>query len=277
LSPDARKIIFFLGRLPTTVLDCARTFLYSKRDRVASSVMISFDDGPCPQSTPYILDELRAIKNREGLPLKAGFFLIGKDKSGSRRFDIWSDRRRSKVPSGSLALRCPWPVPSAEAYPEIVRAIEEAGHYAMVHSQRHRDFATCRIEEIEAEIMGCHETLVAAGAKPHRYFRPPYLSMPKIEPDSRLIREGWRLVTGVGSGDTHPWATEGSVINCCMRRTKRHHGPVVLIFHDFRGLTAYRLSIGRIVGGLIRAGYLIEDFDPEVLSKPLSIQGSAGG
>jgi peptidoglycan/xylan/chitin deacetylase (PgdA/CDA1 family) len=238
--------------------------------------MISVDDGPCPQSTPYILDELRTIRNREGLPLKAGFFLIGKDKSGSRRFDIWSGRRRLRSFS-PLGLGHPWPISSAQLYPEIVRTIEEAGHYAMVHSQHHKDFSTCSHEEIEAEITGCHETLVAAGAKPRRYFRPPYLSMPKIPLNSRLFREGWRLITGISSGDTHPWATEGSVINCCMRRIKRHHGPVALIFHDFRGLPAYRLSVGTILEGLAKAGYSIEDFDPEGLGKQIDTEGPAGG
>jgi peptidoglycan-N-acetylglucosamine deacetylase len=239
--------------------------------------MISFDDGPCPQSTPHILDELRAIRNREGLPLRAGFFLIGKDKSGSRRFDIWAGRRKPRSPSASPSPRPSWPVPSAETYPEIVRAIEESGHYAMVHSQHHKDFTTCTVQEIEAEIAGCHETLVAAGAKPRRYFRPPYLSMPKIPLNSRLFKEGWRLITGISSGDTHPWATEDSVINCCMRRIKRHNGPVALIFHDFRGLPAYRLSIGTIVEGLVKAGYSIEDFDPDGLGRQMDTEGPVGG
>jgi peptidoglycan/xylan/chitin deacetylase (PgdA/CDA1 family) len=220
-----------------------------------------------------VLNELKSIRNSKGLPLKAGFFLIGKDKSGSRRGDIWSGRKRLRRFPCFPMLNDPLPSSSAADYPHIVRAIEEAGHCALVHSQCHKDLATCSLQEIETEVTGCYETLVGAGAKAGRYFRPPYLSMPAIPPDSRLIEEGWKMVLGISSGDTHPWATEESVVECCIRRIKRVPGRVVLIFHDFRGLPAYRFSIGRIVQELMGAGFLIEDFDPEAAAEPLSTQG----
>lgn len=267
-----KKALFFLGRLPATSFDFVQTFYLGKRRQTTSGLMISFDDGPSPLSTPYILQELRAIRNREGLPVKAGFFLIGKDKLGSRRFDIWSGRRQVRRASSNRMRNHLWRAPSAENHPEIVRAIQEAGHCVLVHSQHHKDLAACSLQEIETEVIGCHETLVAAGAKPARYFRPPYLSMPAIPPDSRLIKEGWKIISGISSGDAHPWATEESVVECCIRRIKRGQGRVVLIFHDFRSLPAHRLDIGKIIEGLTRAGYSMEDFDPEVLAVPLMPQ-----
>lgn len=270
--PNIRRTLFSLGRAPTTAFDWVQTVLSHIEGTAASGFMISFDDGPHPLSTPYILDTLKTIKNRDGLPARAGFFLVGEDKSRSRRFDIWSGLRKGRRVHPSTELGDHGEGPSAESYPELVRAIEKEGHYSMVHSQHHRDLNACTIEEMEAEIIGCHETLVAAGARPYRYFRPPYLSMPKIPRHSRLFREGWVQISGVSSGDTHPWATEGSVVRCCMRRLKRYKDPVVLIFHDFRGLPAHRLDFGAIFRELTKAGYAIEDFAPERLCAPLSLE-----
>lgn len=267
-----KKALFFLGRLPTAMFDWTLTLFLSKGGQATSSFMISFDDGPCPESTLYLLDKLKTIRNGKGLPVKAGFFLVGKDKAGSRRLDIWSGRRELKRMSSAEGTIGHWGHPSAESYPEIVRAIESEGHFAMVHSQHHRDLSTCTMEEMEKEVVGCYEALVAAGARPYRYFRPPYLSMPEITGDSQLAREGWKLVSGISSGDTHPWATESSVVCCCVRRMKRHTGPVALIFHDFRALPAHRLRIDLILSGLTKAGYGIEDFDPERLGGPLRVK-----
>ena len=230
--------------------------------------MISFDDGPTSLSTPYILEQLRAIKNSAGRPVAAGFFLIGKDKSGSRLFDIWSCEKKIRFPFTSRFRDDLCPDPGVEGNAGIVRAIERDGHYVLVHGQHHADLRRLNPEEVESEVLGCYEDLVKAGARPLRLFRPPYLSNPTIPSDSILIRDGWKIVSGVPSGDASPFAVEKSVVESCRKSIERASVyPVLLIFHDFRGLPGHRFDFKKIIGALIDSAYKLQDFDPETVGK----------
>ena len=237
----------------------------------AKSFMISFDDGPARLSTRYILEQFTAIKNSADRPVRVAFFLIGKDKSKSRAFDIWSCERKIRLPFFSRFRNDLCPDPGIGDNPEIVGAIELNGHYALIHGQRHADLSRLSSEEIESEVLACYEELQNAGAKPLRLFRPPYLSDPAIRSDSVLIRDGWKTVSGVPSGDGSPFADEGSVVDSCRKSIERAGSyPVLLIFHDFRGLPMHRLNFRRIIGALIDSGYELHDFDPEIVGRPLS-------
>ena len=232
--------------------------------------MLSFDDGPAPISTPYILDQLHGIKNCAGNPVRAAFFLIGKDKSGSRPFDIWSCEKKIHLPFGSRLRDDMCPDPGVVGNSEIVRAIENAGHYVFVHGEHHADLSRLSTAGVESEVLGCYQDLLEAGARPLKFFRPPYLSNPAIASNSILVKENWRIISGTPSGDGSPFATEGSLTESCKKSIERAVAyPVVLIFHDFRGRPGRRLNFRKIVTALIDSNYELEDFDPEKVSKPV--------
>ncbi|MDO9141088.1 MAG: hypothetical protein Q7U38_12270, partial [Methylobacter sp.] len=79
--------------------------------------MLSFDDGPLPETTGRVLELLARLKAVDGTPVKAGFFLLADapDEFWQRRmyyapYELWTDK-------GSVAK-----------YPDIARRIKQAGH-----------------------------------------------------------------------------------------------------------------------------------------------------
>ena len=121
---------------------------------------------------------------------------------------------------------------------------------------------------MESEVLGCYEDLLKAGTRPLKFFRPPYLSNPALPPDSTLIRDGWKIISGVPSGDGSPFADEGSVVARCRKSIEQASVyPVLLIFHDFRGLPGHRFDFKRIIGALIDSAYELRDFDPEFVGR----------
>lgn len=101
-----------------------------------SSVCLSIDDGPDPETTPRLLDLLDQHQ------AKALFFLIG-------------DR----------AMR----------HPELVREIARRGHGIGNHSQTHpaATFWRLRPQRMWAEVAGCQQTLTQILGSAPVWFRPP--------------------------------------------------------------------------------------------------------
>lgn len=98
-------------------------------------VMLTFDDGPHPATTPLLLELL------EEFGVRASFFLIG---SNCRK------------------------------YPELVSAIHEAGHIIGNHTYNHLPLTFLSTAQIEKEIVRTNEVIEeCTGEAPH-IFRPPF-------------------------------------------------------------------------------------------------------
>ena len=124
--------------------------IVSKGRPGAASVALSFDDGPCPASTPVLLNLLA----RHRLP--ATFFVVGRQ---------------------------------AEKYPELIAAILEQGHTIGNHSLRHDYFLMLRqVDTLRHDIRQTQEILAQQGIRPH-VFRPPAgITSPRLH--TALQREG---------------------------------------------------------------------------------------
>jgi len=103
------------------------------------AVAITIDDGPSPDYTPLVLDELA----EHGV--KATFFVV---------------------------------VANAIAHPDIVKRMVEEGHTVGLHGQSHRNMtAVWEAEDwdmVKAEIDDAAEALEGITGVPLQYFRPPY-------------------------------------------------------------------------------------------------------
>lgn len=98
-------------------------------------VALTFDDGPDPHSTPEVLTMLKQANAR------ATFFLVGK---------------------------------KVAKYPEIVRAIVEAGHALGVHSYEHdRLYAFLSPRAVRADIERTRDSIETACGERPLWFRPP--------------------------------------------------------------------------------------------------------
>ena len=103
-------------------------------------VVLTFDDGPSPSSTPEVLDALAAQC------VKANFFLVGEH---------------------------------AKASPDLVRREYAEGHTVGTHSETHADLAKLPLADAEKEIQdGIAAANAALGAPivAAPFFRAPYLS-----------------------------------------------------------------------------------------------------
>ena len=95
-------------------------------------VALTFDDGPDPEYTPRLLGILEKYQAR------ATFFMTGE---------------------------------AAEAHPQIVRRVAQAGHAIGNHSWNHPSFPSISGRERRAQIRACAQAIAPYGK---RLFRPPY-------------------------------------------------------------------------------------------------------
>lgn len=61
-----------------------------------------------------------------------------------------------------------------EKYPESVKALHEAGHEIMNHSDDHAHFNALSRDEIIADLLACNEKIAAVTGITPTLFRPPY-------------------------------------------------------------------------------------------------------
>ena len=108
------------------------------RGPVAPHVALTFDDGPDPTTTPYVLDRL------DELALRATFFCLGSQVA---------------------------------AHPGLVREIADRGHQVGTHGFRHAHHFIRTPGWVGADLDAALEATEAAGIRP-RWFRPPYGQTP---------------------------------------------------------------------------------------------------
>ena len=97
-------------------------------------VAITFDDGPSPDWTPRILDELKAAD------VKATFFMLGQH-----------------------VLK----------YPDVARRVAAEGHEIGNHSFDHHGLFFYTVKQAEWEILECEKAIKDVTGVSTRYFRPP--------------------------------------------------------------------------------------------------------
>lgn len=103
-------------------------------------ILLTFDDGPHPRTTPKILE---ILKKRN---LKAIFFVLGLQ---------------------------------AEKYPHLVKQIHEAGHEIGNHTYNHKNMAQLSEEQIRYQLEKTNQLIENATGERPRFLRPPYGALNK--------------------------------------------------------------------------------------------------
>jgi peptidoglycan/xylan/chitin deacetylase (PgdA/CDA1 family) len=101
----------------------------------SSRVYLTFDDGPSPHTTPFLLEMLEANG------IKASFFLIGRE---------------------------------AEKYPDLVKAIHDGGHSIGNHTYSHLYMPGLKCSELENEVERTNNILEDITGEKTKIFRPPF-------------------------------------------------------------------------------------------------------
>ena len=158
-------------------------------------VILTFDDGPRPGTTPAILDTL----DRFGV--KATFLMLGS---------------------------------SAERHPELVRMVAEYGHTVGTHTYDHIDLSTLEPIEAVAEIYAGQQAVAAAlapaGLSPSRFFRFPYLAQTGVIRTSAADSSFIVLDVDIDSKDYYSETPE-QVLERTLARLDAHRSGIIL-FHD---------------------------------------------
>jgi peptidoglycan/xylan/chitin deacetylase (PgdA/CDA1 family) len=135
-----------------------------------AGVLLTFDDGPDPAVTPAVLARLRTAN------ALAVFFVVGR---------------------------------RAEAYPDLLRRIRDAGHVIGNHSYSHLGPHRFGLGAYRRDLARCQDAVVRAVGEPPRLFRPPY---GRLMPVSVLAPRTIGLRSVTWSLDVRDWAC-GDVVS----------------------------------------------------------------
>ena len=99
------------------------------------SVVLTFDDGPHPSTTPHILD---ILKKRH---LRAAFFVLGLQ---------------------------------ANKYPDIIKRMHDEGHIIGNHTYGHKNLTQLKPAQIKKEIESTNDLIEKITGERPKFMRPPY-------------------------------------------------------------------------------------------------------
>lgn len=154
--------MFYLFKTPHLVQKFFSSYLW-KKDTLQKSIYLTFDDGPTPEVTVWILKTLKEYK------AKASFFCIGKN---------------------------------IEANPNLMENIQKEGHTIGNHTYSHLNGWKTSFKSYTADVLKAKQRLNEyIGIEKELFFRPAYGKITKKQAN-RLQKEGYTIVMwDVLSGD----------------------------------------------------------------------------
>lgn len=174
----------------------------------AKKIALTFDDGPHPVYTPLLLDGLAKRK------VNATFFITGEN---------------------------------AEAYPELVKRMQEEGHLIGNHTYSHIQLTRGNREKFKGELKKTNEIIEEITGQGVTYVRPPYGSWDKsFEKELNMIPVLWNI-------DPLDWCCNDA--SCVIRKVESAAGEdAVILLHDSYPSTV--TAALQIVDDLQKQGYM---------------------
>ena len=136
-----------------------------------------------------------------------------------------------------------------DKYPESVKALHDAGHEIMNHSDSHPHFTALSAQQMAEEVKACSDKIEAiTGVRPH-LFRPPYGDYNDLVV-STLRDEGYYTIQW--DVDSLDWKNPGTdaIVSRVLQKTK---SGSILLFHNAAEQTPAALPV--IIEGLMEKGY----------------------
>ena len=140
-----------------------------------------------------------------------------------------------------------------EKYPESVKALSDAGHEVMSHSNHHDHFNTLSAQEIIDDLNACNDKIEAVTGVRPTLFRPPY-----GEYDDHVIS----TVRGMGiqpiqwDVDSLDWKDYGeqNIIDTVLENKSLQNGSIILCHN---GAKYTEDALEKVITGLQERGYKI--------------------
>ncbi|MFN8415400.1 MAG: polysaccharide deacetylase family protein [Cytophagaceae bacterium] len=185
---------------------------------------LTFDDGPVPQATPWVLDTL------DEYGIKATFFCVG----------------------GNL-----------EKYPELYKDILKRGHRTANHTYNHLNGWNHSDDYYFANIMACEsimekleeEVEIPQEWRERRLFRPPYGKIKRIQSD--YLQEIYRVVMwDVITGD---FDLQRGKEKCLKTALEARRNGSIIIFHDsVKSIANVKYALPKFIEDSLEKGYTFE-------------------
>jgi len=201
--------------------------------QLGAGVVLSFDDGPDPMGTTGLLEAL----SQHGV--RAAFFPIGM---------------------------------KAEAYPDLLREIDQAGHVIGNHTYRHAWFTNLLVgKSLEREMIKAQKAVEAAIGKTPAFFRPPAgltsPHYPSVLRRLRLASVGW---------DVRVFDTGKKAENVVERiLNKVREGSIILLHEGCRDPVIFKEMVVSIVKGIRSQGFTFTGL--EEMTGLAAYQGASEG
>ena len=161
-------------------------------DTDRKEIFLTFDDGPTPEITPFVLKQLKQYN------AKATFFCIGKN---------------------------------IENHPEIFHQILSEKHSVGNHTQNHLNgWKTKNINYLES-VLKCEDVIsnLADKTKESKLFRPPYGRIKKSQA-KEILKRGYRIIMwNVLSADFDKSISKEKCLENVLKNTKKGG---IIVFHD---------------------------------------------
>ena len=198
------------------------------------SVYLTFDDGPIPESTPWLLETLEAYG------AKATFFMVADN---------------------------------ARRYPDLFRAVVEAGHAIGNHTFHHRPPFRQTVEEVLADVRLAEETLHSLRQTSNvkrqtpdgqRLFRPPHgLILPHQQ--KALQKEGYTIVMfDLNTLDYHADRTPEAILASVKANVRP--GCIINLHDSLKSIDKLKRCLPEILAYLRAQGYRLLPLNPEPLT-----------
>jgi len=150
----------YLSKIPSFVQQIYNRYVW-RFDTDQKELYLSFDDGPTPEITEWVLDQLAKYE------AKASFFLIG-------------DKVRK--------------------HPEIVHKIIDAGHSIGNHTQNHLKGRKTETKRYLKNFLKAQKTITEYSGYRTDLFRPPYGSITNVQAE-KILQTHRIIMMDVISGD----------------------------------------------------------------------------
>jgi peptidoglycan/xylan/chitin deacetylase (PgdA/CDA1 family) len=134
-------------------------------------------------------------------------------------------------------------------YPDLARAVVEAGHEVANHTFTHPTLSKLSSERVNSELQKCQDAIITITGKTPVWFRPPYGAFRK---DQGPIPRSKDLGVTYWSVDPQDWAQPGVAKITSRILTAARPGSIILM-HDLHKQTAQ--AVPAIFDGLLEKDF----------------------
>ncbi len=209
-----------MKRYPIKIPNLVTRVLPKRRwhfSREEKSIYLTFDDGPIPEVTPWVLDTL------DKFDAKATFFLIGDN---------------------------------VQKHPESVQDIIQRGHTLGNHTQQHSKGTNCTLDAYLNQLERC-DLSIAEATHTTDYsrglFRPPFGKLRQSQAKA-ILKQKYKIVMwDVLSADFDPEVTPEQ---CLINVIENASSGSIVVFHDsLKAQEKLRYALPKVLAHFCDLGY----------------------